>query len=504
MARKIALAFAQALARRKLPPLMPLPRIITQHQRLILLLRLQMHPPTPQPMHMLQRLRRVRQVQTLPIEIVPQIQLPVAVVVAIGHHDLRPAAIGQHRHQHVADLLVILLHHHQLVAALLVEIEIEVVHRLLRQIVADQRHVALLLAQLEHDRRHIGLVATVPPVDLLQQSVTQVVGVQRPLRRLQHARMQVGEVHVLLVRQPQRPQQPQMPEDRPALVDDLRLPLRQEIEHLVAHDRDDIPLPVLQHRRIAEDEEQQIAERLPCGRRDRRRRRPGLGPRRATLQIPQIVERPGRRRTPQLLRLLRAAVGRRVGVGVDVLLDRQRRVEQPLHRTLPEAVLVPSDPLGVAVHRLHHLARGLGEVDVVGEEVGMPQHMRRHELILQQRIHVEQIGIARVGVDHQLVNLAHAIVVHRLHLLERPPVRPVAEAPRHAIRPELVHDRGRHHLEMRRERPQPMLVRQLPQPLDRLTELIHVALIDHDGLRAVPSSRFKVQSSKFKVGDEKP
>jgi hypothetical protein len=149
-------------------------------------------------------------------------------------------------------------------------------------------------------------------------------------------------------------------------------------------------------------------------------------------------------------------------------------------RALAVLVFVAGDPLGVAVHRLDHLPGGLGEVGAVGEEVGVAEDVRHDELVLQDRVDVEQVGVARVGIDHQLVDLAQAIVVHRLHLLEGAPVRPVAEAARHAVGPELVHDRGRDDLEVGREGPQSLLLGHLPETLSRLGELVHVALIDHD------------------------
>src|SRR3712207_7918037 len=55
----------------------------------------------------------------------------------------------------------------------------------------------------------------------------------RAARGLQHPGVQPHEVEVLLRRQVERAQQPQVPEDRPALVDDLRLHLRHEVELLL-------------------------------------------------------------------------------------------------------------------------------------------------------------------------------------------------------------------------------------------------------------------------------
>src|SRR3712207_6914696 len=40
------------------------------------------------------------------------------------------------------------------------------------------------------------------------------------------------------------------------------------------------------------------------------------------------------------------------------------------------------------------------------EEVGVAEDVRDHKGVLQGRIDIEQIGVARIGVDDQFVNLA--------------------------------------------------------------------------------------------------
>ncbi len=199
---------------------------------------------------------------------------------------------------------------------------------------------------------------------------------------------------------------------------------------------------------MVEQEEQQIDPDPGAGRLGApppaARRRAGL----ALAQVPQVVERAGRGRRPLVRRAPPRSTppGRRVGV--EVLFEREGRVEHALDLAGPVRVGVAARSLRIEVHRLDHPARGPREVGVVGEEIGVSQHMRGDELVLQHRVDVEQIGPAGVGVDDQFVDLAQPVVVHRLHLLEGAPVGPVAEPARHAVGPDFVHDRRRDDLEV--------------------------------------------------------
>ena len=134
-------------------------------------------------------------------------------------------------------------------------------------------------------------------------------------------------------------QQPRVPVRRPALVHDLRGEDRVEIERLLAHGEKDVTLPALHLRRVVGDEPQQVALRM------RRHRR--------TLLRLEAAAR-GRGRLERREALAEVIVDQRLGVGevlrvarapqrlidVDVLLERQRRIERgfhPLQRRAPRS-----------------------------------------------------------------------------------------------------------------------------------------------------------------------
>ncbi len=134
--------------------------------------------------------------------------------------------------------------------------------------------------------------------------------------------------------------------------------------------------------------------------------------------------------------------------GIDVLLDGQHGVQEALHLGGAVVELVAPEALGVDRGGLQHLSVGLLEVGVVAEEVAVGQDVGHHELVLQGGVGLHQEGVAGVGVDHQLVDLGEAVVVHRLHLVVRPAVGPVGEAPGEPVGAELVHDGGGDDLEV--------------------------------------------------------
>ena len=89
------------------------------------------------------------------------------------------------------------------------------------------------------------------------------------------------------------------------------------------------------------------------------------------------------------------------------------------------AKFVLADALGVDARAFQHLAIRELEVSVVLEEVHVPKNMGYYYFVLQDRVGVDQEGIRRIGIDHQLVDLAQPVVVQRLELLIGTPVRPM-------------------------------------------------------------------------------
>ena len=101
---------------------------------------------------------------------------------------------------------------------------------------------------------------------------------------------------------------------------------------------------------------------------------------------------------------------------------------------------------------------GRAEAEVVLEEVDVRIHVRHHELLIDERVALEQIGVRRVVVDDHLVDLREAVLValgEPLVLHAEAPVRvAVREAP---VRRDLVHLVVREDLEDHREEVQARL-----------------------------------------------
>jgi hypothetical protein len=131
------------------------------------------------------------------------------------------------------------------------------------------------------------------------------------------------------------------------------------------------------------------------------------------------------RRVLVLLRRARTAL-QHAPRRVDEVLQRVAHVDELLHGAHPVAVHVPSNPRGVvgkgvdplargqAVHaRDHHVLGAAGgaavlvgdlEGVVVLEEVVVAAHVGHHQLLVGERIALQQVGHAGVVVDHHLVD----------------------------------------------------------------------------------------------------
>src|SRR5579872_709218 len=108
-----------------------------------------------------------------------------------------------------------------------------------------------------------------------------------------------------------------------------------------------------------------------------------------------------------------------------VFLDREDGIQETLDFQFAMFELVFGDAFGVNTHLVNHAARGVLEVGVVFEEVGMTEDVCCHERILQQVVHLHQEGIARVGVDHHLIDFAQPEVIHHFLPVVSFPMRPV-------------------------------------------------------------------------------
>ena len=229
-----------------------------------------------------------------------------------------------------------------------------------------------------------------------------------------------------------------MPEGGPPFVQHLGHPLGGEVVGLLAHDGQHVPLPVLQGRVLEEELEHVLAgfvgdvllllgslhlARLLlleeggrvdvavhvalAGEAGDGRRLLVLGGHRLAPLLPPLDELP---------------------VVVDQVLQAQAGVDEVLHHLHPVPVDVLAHPGGVVGHLVDHPAVGLAEPEVVLEEVGVAEHVGHHQLLLQGRVGLHEVGIDRVVVDDQLVDLGEAVGIALGQLLELHPEAPMGVA----------------------------------------------------------------------------
>src|SRR5262249_26739142 len=205
-----------------------------------------------------------------------------------------------------ADLAPVLLDDDPLVAFLAVDVHVEVFDQATGEVVADEGDVVLRLTDLEDLLAALALVgphlAMVPlcilaaliiceiavpaTLDVLQDLEADVVRVDGSAARRgrENAGVEAREFEVLLRGNVHLPQDARVPERRPALIHDLSLHLRQEVEHLVADDGADVSLPLFELRGPLQEEEEDVFLRL---RGDLAARDRGLF--RLVDQVPEVV-----------------------------------------------------------------------------------------------------------------------------------------------------------------------------------------------------------------------
>ena len=88
------------------------------------------------------------------------------------------------------------------------------------------------------------------------------------------------------------------------------------------------------------------------------------------------------------------------------------KLSQPLGAMLD---FILADPFRGGGHALDHIAVRVGEAGIVFEKVAMCQHVRDDQFVLNERIAVQQKGIARIRIDDELVNFAEPKVILHLH-----------------------------------------------------------------------------------------
>src|SRR6266536_3677963 len=134
-----------------------------------------------------------------------------------------------------------------------------------------------------------------------------------------------------------------------------------------------------------------------------------------------------------------------------MLLDGEHSIQETLNFGFAVIVLVFGDALGMDADLVDHAARGVLEVGVVLEKVGVSEDVRRDKGVLEQVVHIHKKGVAGIGIDDQLVDFAQSeVVLHFLPVISFA-MRPMAEASGQAVRGKFVHDGRGYQLEMRRK-----------------------------------------------------
>ena len=388
-----------------------------------------------------------------------QVQLALVAEIAVHDEDERLPEVGQLEEQTLLDLLEItiadLIH-----AGLRVEVVDEqfvLAAEVLGQVVVDEGHVRAVPADLEDllaaqsglavpagalDQVLAVVVllaeATLVPalLDVAEQLDAQLVGVQPPAPPAQRPRVVVGVVNHLRVGEDLLRHQLRVPVGRPPLVHDLGLRLRRVVIGLLPDDRQDVPLPVLD-RRMVDQELQHVA----LGGLGKALLAPGLLLKLLLVGLDELgrVDEIVHVRLalhpphlgPRLFRLVAVlgAVAHDEGrVGIDEVLQGQADVHEVLDHLHAVGVHVAADARPVVGHHVHHLAVGLRERQVVLEEVAVSVDVRHHQLLVDDLVALQQVGVAGVVVDDHLVDLRQAVGVRLLKIFVLHPEAPVRVA----------------------------------------------------------------------------
>ena len=94
----------------------------------------------------------------------------------------------------------------------------------------------------------------------------------------------------------------------------------------------------------------------------------------------------------------------------------------------PLLLLELLDRLGVEPGAVVHLPVGLLEVDVAAEEVGVGQDVGGDQLLLQEAVGLQEVGVAGLGVEDQLVDPLQSVVVAGLLAVVLGAVGPVGKS----------------------------------------------------------------------------
>jgi hypothetical protein len=92
------------------------------------------------------------------------------------------------------------------------------------------------------------------------------------------------------------------------------------------------------------------------------------------------------------------------GVWINQVLQRKATVGEGLHCRGPITVCVPLNPGGMIGHLIHHLPTGMGEIEAILEKIAMAVDVGHDQLLVNQIVAFEQVGIAGIIIDDHFVD----------------------------------------------------------------------------------------------------
>ncbi len=100
-----------------------------------------------------------------------------------------------------------------------------------------------------------------------------------------------------------------------------------------------------------------------------------------------------------------------MGDGCRSVFDREADVDEVFDGRLALNIHVSADAVAVIGHLVHHFSAGLTEPLVVFEEVAVPVDVGHDELLVDDGVIFEEVGITGIVIDDQLVDLREAVAV---------------------------------------------------------------------------------------------
>src|SRR6266849_7668487 len=193
----------------------------------------------------------------------------------------------------------------------------------------------------------------------------------------------------------------------PPLVHGLGLHLWHEIQHFRTHDFDDVALPKFQMWGMMHQEEQNVLLWLfrEFGRFAQFAFACFLGFFGPGVESPQVIVWAGYYVGGFVVFFIRFVLADQKVI-VYMLLYGEHGIKETLDFGFAVIELVFGDTLGVDTDLFDHAARGVLEVGIIFEEVGMPEDVRRDKGVLEQVVHFHEKGVAGIGVDDHLVDFA--------------------------------------------------------------------------------------------------